>query len=59
MPTPDELAAQIRTWVIQGNVFADEVAALDTTAEPQPEPEPLPDEYAETVVYSAPVTHAG
>jgi hypothetical protein len=42
MPTPDELAAQIRTWVIQGNVFADEVAALDTTPEPQPEPEPEP-----------------
>lgn len=42
MPTPDELAAQIRQWVIQGNVFADEVAALDDTPEPQPEPAPLP-----------------
>lgn len=42
MPTPDEVAAQLRDWLDQGRGLADEVAALDTTPEPQPEPEPLP-----------------
>lgn len=42
MPTPDELAAQIRDWVEQGSELADEVAALDDEPAPDPTPEPEP-----------------
>lgn len=43
MPTPDELAAQIRQWAEEGKAIADEVAALDDTPTPDPEPEPQPE----------------
>jgi hypothetical protein len=42
MRTPDELAAEIRTWLDQGNVLADEVGALEGTPAPAPDPQPGP-----------------